>query len=663
MTFGTGALKTNSTGAGVTELQQWLIDRQFLIATTTPTGTFDALTDQAVKAFQYSAGIKCDGEVGDGTRTAAEAYVGNALTGGWHPAAIRNVLQLTHGGSYTTTTRRGILHTTETSAFPKYDSPPHFTLGRNGAGQPIQLWQHYPTTVASKALWNYDDPPGETNRHGAIQIEIIGFAENSPSMATDDPEKFRLVGELMRWVEANTGVVPVSEHAFAGTEAQKKLPTLSTADWEASRGWLGHQHVPENKSLHWDPGKIDIAALLAVPSADAVWQAVPPWGPTVPSLTRSGALAAIGAIPVIRATTRALSNAFPSLTFAVDPAGMPYFEVMLTTSAVLFSPQNAGQRTAQNFYASRVDGLMRTEDAHGNYIAPVTVTTGFAQANPDGGQIFYTIVGYADAAGNAPVPAAAPEVLVRSAASVPMLPGFRGHTQTHTLGVPLSMLKPAVRAAALGRSSPATSGLARVGLLSYGPPTPYAATMPAVEDPRAADRLEGEDGYDVRARQTVLIPLPTPPPSTPPPRPRRTTAASPAMGSGLSIPYHHRRSPRLRHRPRRHPPSVPSPPPPPVSATPAASDLVLGTERSAAGCGGWLRRRLGRLGRHLQRPHRHHPAGRSRAAAQPLRRALRRTGDRRVRRPGLARLGVRRDQRRSARHADIGDPGRTAESQ
>ena len=157
MTFGTGDLKIGSTGAGVTELQQWLIDRQFLIATTTPTGTFDASTDQAVKAFQHSAGLTADGEVGDGTRTAAEGYVGNALTGGWHPTAIRNVrkrpLALAHGGSYTTTTRRGILHTTQGNILDDYESPPHFTLGRDGGReQPLQLWQHFPTTVAAKAL-------------------------------------------------------------------------------------------------------------------------------------------------------------------------------------------------------------------------------------------------------------------------------------------------------------------------------------------------------------------------------------------------------------------------------------------------------------------------------------------------------------------------------
>ena len=370
----------------------------------------------------------------------------------------------------------------------------------------------------------------------------------------------------------------------------------------------------------------------------------------MPSLARSRALTAIGAIPVIRATTRALSNAFPSLTFAVDPAEMPYFEVLLTTSAALFHPQNAGQRTAQNFYASRVDGLIRTEDAYGNYIAPVAVISGFAQANPDGGQVYYTIVGYADAAGNAPVPAAAPEVLARSAASVPMMPGFRGHTRTETLGVPLSMLKPAVRTAALGRSSPAVSGRRGVGLLSYGPPGPYGATIPAVEDPRSADRLEGEDGYDVRARQTVLMPLPMPQPSTAP-----SNGTQPGNGARPVIPV--------------PPPPVssaaPPPPPPPPglrSTAPATSGIGGGDDAFRCGSrppdyddgwGAWDDASNG---------HTQTPAGRPRAAAQPFRRALRRTGERRVRRPGLAGLGVRRDRGRSASHAGVGDPGRTADS-
>ena len=189
MTFGTGVLQVGSTGGGVTELQGWLAARGFLTAAPTASGTFDAATDQAVKAFQLSAGIACDGQVGDGTRTAADAFTGTALSGGWHPGAVRDVQQTSIGGSFTTTTRRGVLHTTEGSSLPAYPNPPHFTVGRSG-GLAAQIWQHYPVTVASRALANVPGPP-ETNRFGAVQIEIIGFAAASAGLATSEPDTFR----------------------------------------------------------------------------------------------------------------------------------------------------------------------------------------------------------------------------------------------------------------------------------------------------------------------------------------------------------------------------------------------------------------------------------------------------------------------------------------
>lgn len=487
MTFGTGTLKVGSTGDGVTELQRWLIGKGFLIALTSPTGTFDAATDQAVKAFQLSAGIGCDGEVGGGTRTAADAYTGDARSGGWHPTAIRNVQQTAIGGSYTTTTRRGVLHTTEGSNLPAYPDPPHFTVGRNGGT--VQLWQHYPTTVAARALANPAGEP-ETNRFGAIQIEIIGFAKDSATMATADADKFRVLGEWMRWTEANAGVANVANHVFDGDASYGVNGTtrLSLEQWAASTGWVGHQHVPQN--THWDPGKIDIAALLVVPA---------PVAPAQGFSTSTSVTA-----PTVRATTRALSNAFPSLTLAVDPAGSPFFEVLLTTSAALFLPQNAPLRTTGNFYASRQDGLTSSADAYGRYIAPVSTISAFAQANPAGAQVFYTVVGYADLNGSNPVPAAPPEVLAAAAAGVPMMPGFRGHTATDSLGVPLSMLKPSVRTASLA--------LGRTRVRSYDVPT-----VPT-PDLRAADRVEGEDGYDLRNRHvsSALTPPPPPPPAPTP---------------------------------------------------------------------------------------------------------------------------------------------------
>ncbi len=506
MTFGTGTLRRGSTGEGVTELQQWLIDRRFLIAYGAPSGTFDETTEHAVKAFQFSAGIGVDGVVGDGSRTAAEAFSGTASSTGWHTSATRNVQVDQSGGTYTTDTRRGVLHTTETSRLPSYSSPPHFTIGRDGAGQPVSIWQHFPITIASKALRH---PSGtvQTNRHGAIQIEIITFAENSASLQTDDADLFTSLGLLMRWIESNAGVEWASHYTFDGDQAYGESGTvrLSDADWLASSGWLGHQHVPHNS--HWDPGRIDINGLLNVFSPSALSASA--------STRRTSGLSAVNAgRPSIRATTRRLTNAFPSLTFAVDPGGHPFFEILLTTDMALFAPEMASSRNSTNFYASRQDGLKESSVAQGRYVAPVPVVSEFASANPMGGTVYYSIVAYANADGANPMPAAEPRALASSAPSVAMARGFVGHTATESLGVPLSMLRRSGRPVARRHTTHA-------GLLEVDGPRPdgggpgngggdTSGGANRLGDDReidaSADSAEGEDGYDHRMSDGSQLP-------------------------------------------------------------------------------------------------------------------------------------------------------------
>lgn len=530
MTFGTGTLTVGSTGAGVTELQQWLIDRSFLIDQVTPSSSFDDSTHHAVRAFQFSAGIGVDGVVGGGTRTAAEGFAGTALTTGWHPSAVRNVQVDRSGGTYTTDTRRGLLHTTEGTRLPNYDgTQPHFTIGRNGAGAAVQLWQHLPITVAARALRNSSGGE-QTNRHGVIQIEIIGSAASMGDLATTDPDLFTALGQWMRWVEATTGVARVSNHAFDGDASYGLTGTtrLSEAEWAATTGWIGHQHVPEN--THWDPGRIDIAALLAVPAlATNGGVGTPGPTPSPMSLTANGntpTRTSVGTVPTIRATTRRLTDAFPSLTFAIDTAGNDYFEVVLTTDRTLFDPGQASRRTDENFYRSAVDGLRAASNAHGRFVAPVGAIQRFATARPTGGPIFYAIFGYQDEHGARASASAAAIDLARTAPYVAMMPGFRGHTATETLGVPLSMLRrPARRLAGIGAAA-----------TGYGSDTAIAPPPATVQpgnggsrriDPLSdrmdgdrmdGDRMEGEDGYDIaRVNAPPSVPAPPEMPSATPP--------------------------------------------------------------------------------------------------------------------------------------------------
>ena len=564
MTFGTGTLRTGSTGDGVLELQQWLIDRGFLIALATPTGTFDDHTFHAVRAFQYSAGIGVDGVVGDGTRTSAASFAGTAASTGWHPTAIRNVQVDGSGGSYTTDTRRGVLHTTEGTRLPAYTSPPHFTVGRDGSGGAVQLWQHYPVSVAAKALRHPSGTP-ETNRHGAIQIEIIASAVNTPNLPTTDADLFQAIGMWMRWAEATAGVARLANHAFNG---EASVVRLDDAAWASSAGWVGHQHVPNND--HWDPGQIDIATLLTIGVPTPTIGGAAPLGmPGSPLASHLGAsrfqgttprrwdsdittspldhgsgatVATTGARPTIRATTRQLTNAFPSLTFSISTGDLPYFEVLITTDRTLFDPSQATRRTVDNFFASRADGLRAAARSNGRYVAQVAAVQRFAESNPNGAQIYYTAIGYLDEAGSGPVPAADPYDLVRSAPAVTMMPGFHGHTATELLGVPLSMVRPAVRQLALSSSRArhgrfggrAASNGGAPPRASRGWSTPFGDTpnvaeagSPSID--AATDRCEGEDGYDIARRAT---PADGPPPVGSPAGPdsRAMPDISPAPG-------------------------------------------------------------------------------------------------------------------------------------
>lgn len=73
-----------------------------------------------------------------------------------------------------------------------------------------RTYQHIDTSVAARALRN---PPGEveTNRDGAIQIELVGFAGR-------DKAKNGLMNlaRLCRWIEQTHGVEPVWRMARPG---------------------------------------------------------------------------------------------------------------------------------------------------------------------------------------------------------------------------------------------------------------------------------------------------------------------------------------------------------------------------------------------------------------------------------------------------------------
>lgn len=186
----------------------------------------------------------------------------------------------TDGGSWTRQPAIIVLHSTETGdhGWPGYSdgqSAPHFTH------DPLtgDTRQHVPLDRAARALKN---PSGgvETNRGGAVQIEIIG---------TCDPDRrgdkgWTYVPDWTGWsaLSALLGQIAdacnipltagVSFEPYPEPGYGSGSPRMSSSAWQSYRGVCGHQHVPEND--HGDPGDIDIDAILEGDdvSAKEVWQ-------------------------------------------------------------------------------------------------------------------------------------------------------------------------------------------------------------------------------------------------------------------------------------------------------------------------------------------------------------------------------------------------------
>jgi hypothetical protein len=144
-------------------------------------------------------------------------------------------------------------HTTEGStaqaafdAFSTHRSDPHFTVDQSN------IYQHIDTSMAARALRH---PPGgvETNRDGAIQIEVVGFAQRPKIRPT-----LQNVARLCRWIEQTHGVPKEWPNGFPKPAFNGHDPgghNRNAANWDAKGGHYGHCHVPEN--THWDPAYIE----------------------------------------------------------------------------------------------------------------------------------------------------------------------------------------------------------------------------------------------------------------------------------------------------------------------------------------------------------------------------------------------------------------------
>jgi hypothetical protein len=163
------------------------------------------------------------------------------------------------GGSYLGGSWRIVWHTTEVATaeeafgyFRKRNSWPHFTVDE------LRVYQHVDTGIACRAL---EHPPGgiETNRWHAVSIEIVAQAALPKPVA-----RIARAARLARWIEQTHGVPQVWPNGHPLPAKDGKDPGGHNRDpktWKDQGGHYGHCHVPDN--VHWDPGQIDIAALMA----------------------------------------------------------------------------------------------------------------------------------------------------------------------------------------------------------------------------------------------------------------------------------------------------------------------------------------------------------------------------------------------------------------
>lgn len=185
----------------------------------------------------------------------------------WYPNASR--APGNDAGAFTGGTKKIVHHTTEGSsyggalgAFQSNNSWPHFTDTYEGGV--YRVFQHIPLSRAARAL-EHPSGTGETNRDSCIQIEHVGFANQT----ADLPAGYLAgIAQLCRWIEHEFGVACQSTVPFTDSSHVKRL---SWDAFHAYKGHLGHQHVPNQTQGHWDPGRLPVDRILTSAPPPVPW--------------------------------------------------------------------------------------------------------------------------------------------------------------------------------------------------------------------------------------------------------------------------------------------------------------------------------------------------------------------------------------------------------
>jgi hypothetical protein len=195
----------------------------------------------------------------------------------------------------------GVVHTTEGRTLPSYNSgalAPTVTGVPDIAAKKIRWYQHYDVDESARALANKLGGV-ETNTANTFQIELVGTCD--ATKATDWSGKkadvdyiywpaapdwaLAEVAWLVRWLNTNHGIPLTCVKDWLAYGQDSRRPGITPASygasparmtfsqWQAFKGWCGHQHVPEND--HGDPGSMDFARVIQLAKGEAKEEEMP----------------------------------------------------------------------------------------------------------------------------------------------------------------------------------------------------------------------------------------------------------------------------------------------------------------------------------------------------------------------------------------------------
>jgi hypothetical protein len=149
------------------------------------------------------------------------------------------------------------IHTTEGSsatgaigAYRKNNSWPHFTIDADKN----QKIQHLELNVAARSLYNDSSDGYDVGRANVIQVEIVGFAKDSPGWSD---AKLKWLADRFKEIRAQVNFALVHPEFIAGRQP------FTDKGWVDFSGIVGHQHAPDNKNGHWDPGALNVTKIIS----------------------------------------------------------------------------------------------------------------------------------------------------------------------------------------------------------------------------------------------------------------------------------------------------------------------------------------------------------------------------------------------------------------